>query len=357
VGAALQPLFDGMHSWVADVNARGGLARHPVALIEADDRGDPNQSLALARRLVEQDGVLAFYGLHTVTTSDAVMRYLEQRQVPAIASCLCIPQVAESPMLFDVGDAQLDGGAWEHLGPMVEGGERPKLALLYCREAATCSLLADRIKVLARRTGLSVVYEAQISIAQPDFTAEVIQARQSGAGAVIIDADNATVIRVARSAHRQGYQPLIALPRSSDDRFPVDGGADVEGAYTATPVADWTSSPLMEDYRSAFRRYTPNGVGGGLGPVAWTGGKLIERLAEGFPPHPTTRSFLDALYGLRGETLGGRIAPTTYARDGARVTMPACSVPLRIEGGRFFAFKGSDFFSCPPGLAEQNRDG
>jgi branched-chain amino acid transport system substrate-binding protein len=284
-----------------------------------------------------------------VTTSEAIMPYLEQRQVPVIGSCICIPQVADSQMLFDVGDSQLDGTAWEHIGPMIEAGKKPKLAILYCREAATCSILADRIKVQAAKVGISIVYQAQMSLAQPDFTAEVIQARRSGAEAVISISDNATVIRVARSAHRQNYKPLIALPHASDDRFPIDGGADVEGAYTATPVADWTNSPLMEDYRAAFRRYSPNGARGGVGPVLWAAGKLIEKIAESFPPRPTSQNFLEGLYGLRGETLGGRIVPTTYARGRSHEDTSHCSVPLRIENGKFVAFKGHNYFSCPPG--------
>ena len=348
-GAALQVQFDGMKAWVADVNARGGLKGHPVQLIEVDDRGDPNQSLALTRRLVEQDRVLAFYGLHTVTTSEAIMPYLEERKVPVIGSCICIPQVRDSPMLFDVGDSQLAGTAWEHIGPMIEAGKKPNLALLYCREAGTCSLLAQQVKVMAEKAGISLVYEAQVSLAQPDFTAEVIQARQSGAEAVITISDNATVIRVARSAHRQNYNPIISLPHAADDRFPGAGGADVEGAYTATPVADWTSSPLMEDYRTAFNRYTPNGARGGVGPIVWTAGKLIEKIAESFPAEPTSQSFLDGLHALRGETLGGRTVPISYVPGQSHENYSHCSVPLRIENGKFVAFKGHNFFTCPPG--------
>src|SRR5436305_1927585 len=75
-------------AWVADVNARGGLAGHPVQLITADDRGDPSQAVSLARRLVEQDGVIAFFGLPDPTTAQAILAYLETKGVPAIGSCI-----------------------------------------------------------------------------------------------------------------------------------------------------------------------------------------------------------------------------------------------------------------------------
>src|SRR5581483_6299294 len=103
VGAAMQSGIDATRAWVADVNARGGLAGHPVELVAVDDRGDPNQALSLARQLVEKDGVLALYASLQVTTVQAILPYLESRGVPIIGSCACggAQYGDASPMLFD----------------------------------------------------------------------------------------------------------------------------------------------------------------------------------------------------------------------------------------------------------------
>ncbi|MCA1843336.1 MAG: ABC transporter substrate-binding protein, partial [Actinobacteria bacterium] len=62
IGTALLPIVHGAKAWAADVDARGGLAGHPVRVIFGDDGGDPSRALALAKRMVEQDKVLALYG-------------------------------------------------------------------------------------------------------------------------------------------------------------------------------------------------------------------------------------------------------------------------------------------------------
>src|SRR5262245_27469381 len=58
IGRAVQPIITADKAWSADINARGGLAGHPVRLIFGDDGGDPAAALAIAKRMVEQDKVV-----------------------------------------------------------------------------------------------------------------------------------------------------------------------------------------------------------------------------------------------------------------------------------------------------------
>ena len=352
LGAAMQPAIDASRAWVSDINARGGLAGHPVELVTVDDRGDPSTALALARRLVEQDGVLAIYATGMPTTEQAVAPYLQQKGVPIIGGCICNTQVDDSQIVFQVGFGSRKGLSWAQLAPVLDGSDKRKAAVLYCREAQTCSDLRSSIHDWVEKGGvpIQIVYEAQISIAQPDFTGEVIQARNAGADVIVTLAENPTTIRVARSAHRQNWNPIIATQQGgSDERFLRDGGADVEGALISHTTASWYDSPLMADYRDAMARYVPGGARGGMGANVWVAGKLIEKLAERFGPHPSSADFLNGLYSLHGETLGGRIPPTTYVRGKGNADINLCSVTARVEGGKWVELKGPNTFSCAPG--------
>ena len=55
VGQVLAPTLQGARAWVADVNARGGLAGHPVRLVVGDDGRIRAGRLSLAKRMIEQD--------------------------------------------------------------------------------------------------------------------------------------------------------------------------------------------------------------------------------------------------------------------------------------------------------------
>jgi branched-chain amino acid transport system substrate-binding protein len=298
---------------------------------------------------VEKDGVLALYASLQVTTVQAILPYLETKGVPIIGTCGCSGVAANSPMVFDVGASSVQGLVWEHLAAM-SLTDKKKVAIFYCREASGCDLIRNGVRGYESQLGFKVVYEAQVSIAQPDFTAEVIQARREGAEVIVTAVDNQSATRIARSAHRQGYDPVIVDQHGySEDKLLRDGGADIEGILAATGVAEWSTAPVMADYREAMRRYNPGGIRGGPGANAWVAGIMLERLARTFPPEPTTGDVLAALYGLRNETLGGRIPPTAYRRGVGNGDSAVCGVPITIKGGQFVAPKGPETFVCAPG--------
>ena len=352
LGAAMQPGIDGARAWIGAVNARGGLCGHPVELISVDDRGDPNQSLALARRLVEQDGVIAIFDPLMPTTLQSITGYLESAGVPIVGRCGCEARVtSDSPIIFDVGATSFDGLTWQHLVALFQPGfeeARANASVFYCREAATCTDLHQTVGAFSGTNGFQVVHEAQISIAQPDFTAEVISARNAGAQAIITLADNATTIRIARAARRQGFEGLIVNQGGgTDERFFIE---DVEGAIVGhVGVVDWQNSALMGDYRAAMDQFAPDGVRGGMGANSWAAGRMLERIAPLIAADPTPAAIIEALYSLRGETLGGIIPPTSYRRGVANPMSNVCSIPARIEGGRLVPLTGPEVFACAPG--------
>src|SRR5207244_12545669 len=133
-------------AWVAAVNARGGLGGHRVRLVTGDDGGDPARALALARRMVDEDHVSAFYAHVMVTTLQAVLPFLEENKIPAIGSCNCVPVGANSPMVFTMGTGPDLGFAFAMVLPLAGYSPERKVSLIYCREAAGCAHGADNIK-------------------------------------------------------------------------------------------------------------------------------------------------------------------------------------------------------------------
>ena len=348
LGQGFIPTVDAARAWAADVNARGGLNGHRVRLVTGDDGGDPARALALARRMVEEDHVAAFYAESMVLTLHAILPYLEEKKVPMIGGCNCTPSAAHSPMVFQPGTGSDLGVAFGFALPLIAYTSERKVSIIYCREASACASGVEHVrKQVAPLTGLQIVHEAQASFAQPDFTAEVLAARNAGAAAIIVYMDNPSLLRIKRAAKRQGWEPLISTAWSSlDERFIKDGGPETEGVLVSSPLATWTS-PRMADYLAAMSRYVPGGVRAGLGVTAWAGGKLIERVASVFPDGPVASSdFLRGLYSLKDETLGGIAAPMTF-QPGQPKQEVTCVILTKVEGGRFVPKTGDNYF-CPP---------
>jgi branched-chain amino acid transport system substrate-binding protein len=349
IGSAFIPMIHAAKAWVADVNTRGGLAGHPVRLSFGDDGGDPSRSLALAKRMVEQDKVVALFGGQMALTLQAITPYLEERKVPFIHNTPSAPDTDKSPMVFNSTTGSTDGTQWAHIAGLTKfNSDKKKAAILYCREAQTCPLLAEGAKKFAQQAGLQVVNEAQVSLAQPDYTAEVIAARNAGAEMLIPVLENASVVRLIRSAKRQGWSPAISSQMAMhDQRFIMLGGADTEGVVMGSEVP-WATSPhpIMAQYRAAIDRYIPGGIKASLGAAVFVDGRLLELIAAGFGPEPTSADILNGLWALKGETLGGLLPPITFAREGGHAQTNPCVIPAIVKGGQFF--EGTEWV-CPPG--------
>ena len=348
IGEIFKELPLAARAWVADVNARGGLNGHPVRLVAGDDGGDPAKALALARRMVEQDKAIAFYAQAGTGTMQAVLPYLEEKKIPSIGGCNCAGAVAHSPMGFEVGPGAYYGLAWSHVGPAVAAGVK-KAAFLYCSESPSCDIRKP-VNDFASKSGMDIVYTAQVTLTQPDYTAEILAARNAGAEAIIALLDSASIVRAERSAHRQNWKPIFSTQWSGHEQRLIDaGGADVEGVHIGAAIPNW-DSPKLSDFRAALRRYVPGAHPSSFGGMQWAAGKLLELLAKDFPDQPTSADILKGLLGLHGETLGGLTAPLAYGGGpGGGNLRTACTVMVKVENAKFVPLNG-DNFNCAPGF-------
>ncbi|MGH9034940.1 MAG: ABC transporter substrate-binding protein, partial [Acidimicrobiia bacterium] len=354
IGALVQPTIAAAKAWAADVNARGGLNGHPVRISFADDGGDPNRALSIVRTFVEKDKALAIFAEHGPVTVAAVMPYLEQKAVPRVGSVEGNAAVDTSTMSFHPTVGADKGTAWSHLLPLKEMAPTVKrIYTIYCREVQNCKNFNDHITTggFAQLLGFEVVGSSQSSLAQPSFTAEIVAAQSAGAEAIVVIMENASVVRVARDAKRQGGNLIVATQQSMDtESFYKNGGDAVEGVIGGTATAAWGYSAKMKAYREAMDRYAPGAEKGDFGAAAWASGKLMEAAAARLSDNPVPAELLAGLHALRNETLGGILPPLTFPQGRSRVNVNHCLVVGMVVNNKFAPKdKDPDKFVCAPG--------
>src|ERR1043165_3988930 len=100
-----------------------------------------------------------------------------------------------SPMWFTVGPSSVSGLAWSQVLPLLQFSDERTVSIMYCREAPGCRAARDGAHKTAAQSGLKIVHDAEVSLASPDYTAEVLAARNAGAKAIIAFIDNFSVVR------------------------------------------------------------------------------------------------------------------------------------------------------------------
>jgi branched-chain amino acid transport system substrate-binding protein len=348
LGAVSGPAPPAIRAWAAYMNAKGGINGHPVRVILGDDNADPARTLALVRQMVERDKVIAFFNDYSFSLA-AATKYLEEKQIPVIGSIGGDAVGDHSPMVFHPLVGPDKGQAWGFLLSVAAQTDKKKLALIYCREANTCAVQMQSFKKLLPWNGLTAVYEAQVSLAQPDYTAEMLQAQRAGAEVIVSLVDSASVARLAQSAHRQGYNPIFSGTYNLNQDLIYAGGKDVEGLLLTSRTPPWDSSPRMQFYRDAMDRYQPKAYRGDLGGGVFVAGKLLEeKIGPFITEPPATAQILEGLYSLRNETLGG-LLPGVGFIHGEHFGTNQCVVPVKLTGGKFVAHDAAESFVCAPG--------
>lgn len=312
-GAVFSPAVTGLQAWAKSVNDGGGLGGHVLRLLVGDDAGDPARHRALVQDLVERQGVIAFIASYDPLTGSASVEYLNQKRVPTISGLLIDSWFGHSPMHFAIGPADDNYNyiSVSSVAMQLKSGATKKVGIITAVEAESSKAAGQRWAFYAGQVGLSVVYNANASIAQPDFTAECLNARNAGADVLMLGMDGNSIRRIGASCARQGFRPQISAPVTAVDPTIIDD-PNMQNFIGGSPVLPWF---LYPEFATAMKRYAPSSKAGSVAAEAFVAGKLFERVAVSLPAKPTSAAVLEGLWSLQGDTIGNTTQPLRYERD------------------------------------------
>lgn len=321
------------------INDTGGLNGHPVKVITADAGGDPSRAVSLARDLVEAKGAIAFVGNMWVFSGAGARDYLEARKIPVIGGDSTTPVWNQSPMYFPVGgsEAAVATGA---LDSLVQRNKK-KIGVVYCVEAEQCKIWQETAEKRAAKAGAQIVYRAQVSLAQPDFTAECLGAQRNGAEGLMAGVDGPSIRRLARACSQQGYRPQyvtanLAVIESIAQDPALDGL--IAPIQTFPYMAD--DLPGAQEYQAAIKRYAPTLASSPATSMVWVSGALLRQVSRALPASPKPADFLAGLYQVKNDSLGGLTGALTYVEGKPTPDIP-CYFLIQVAGGHFTAPDGS----------------
>ncbi len=335
-----------MAAWAKDVNARGGLACHPVKVFTRDDGADPAKAAALANELVRREGVVAFLGTLALQPAGFVQA-VEKLKVPAVGGGVGQDSWYTSPWLY-ADSASADDLIAGLLKAGADKGKK-KLGLLYCVEAPACGQVTKKVQGgAAKRAGVELVYDSAVSVTQPDYTAQCLNAQKAGVDLLGLAVDGASMTRVARSCASIGFKPLLT---TASFLIGTAQAADPTlrsfGVVTAAGSAPWflKDRPGLTEYQRALARWAPNVVADGASISTWTSAKLFEAAianvaAKARSGAVTTALVVEGLGAVKGDTLDGLAGPIDFTSAAKRRSGNGCV---------FFQYLGAEGWTAPRG--------
>lgn len=340
VGSVFAPSARALQAWASDANSRGGIDGRPVKVIVMDDGGSAATSRAKVRELVETHKVVAIVSANVTTASlNAWKGYVAEKKVPVFGGS-CGPGWEGNPVLFN----QCPFFETYALGLPVVGakyGTGKKFGALLCREDPVCANLEDRwfTRGYAKRAGLEPVYRAKVSLTQPDFTSECIQARNAGVQLLTVIGTADGLERVAASCRRQNFRPqFLEISAAVNMNTPTKPGLEnVLNTSLTFPFAGLSSAAFRE-FDAAWKKYGGGREASAAASQGWAAAKIFEKAARKAGSSITRDAIIKAMYSIKNERFGGSTIPLSFGPQGTKDS--PCVFVMKGAGGRWTAPQG-----------------
>ncbi len=222
---------------VEEINAAGGIGGVPLRLITYDTASKPMEATRIARKLAEDDKVLAILGPFSTSEAEVLFPVGNKIGIVMISQASSKPGLAKEhrPYAFRNTIDEIEMGKVA-VKSFIEGYKVKKVAVVHDIKDAIGLTLGSRVlPAVFKNLGATVVNEGDyITYQTNDFDMKPQVTNLKGMefdgiafGGVYFDA-----ITFVKELRRQGLkQPLVGGSPFMNEYFPKRGGPDAEGTY------------------------------------------------------------------------------------------------------------------------------
>ena len=345
-------------AWVASVNANGGIAGHPVKIIYADDQTNPAVATTDIGKFIETDHVAAI--IDNSQEDSAWISKAVSAGVPVIGGVNSVlgytnPDVFPSGSTLNYGIAGEDAGA-------AKAGVKTE-AIFYCVEAASCKEITSLAGKVGQQFGIKVVYTSGISFGAPNYTAQCVAAKATGADSLETADANIVVEKAADNCATQGWHPIevtatseIGSGMATDPEFKTMVASMNDIPWVVHNGATKTMYAALDKYQPAVE--TSSNFGEQV-VLEWANLVLLQHaVTAAAPPSGTNVTGAIVKKGLyhlpSGDNLGGIAAQPLHFTKGAPANFN-CWYYMGTKSGKFVWSNNHKPICAPlmkPGTAE-----
>lgn len=253
-------------------NAQGGLLGQPVELIIYDDESDVNKAVMAARKLLDQDQVVAVIGPSISGNTLAITRFFSAAKVPLV-SCAAAEKIVQpvNPWVFNT--PQLDRHAVLKILEHIQSQDYSRLAILTVSDGYGQAGRAV-LKELIPAQGLDLVADEVFGPKDTDMTAQLTKIKNTDPQAIICWGTNPGPAVVARNHTQLGLNiPLYMSHGVASDKFIELAGEAAQGLILPT---GWLTAvdqvPAEHPQKSVLETYVQNYTQKFKAPISSFGG-------------------------------------------------------------------------------------
>jgi branched-chain amino acid transport system substrate-binding protein len=288
-----QGVRDGIEVYVAYINEQGGVNGRKLEFIAEDDGYEPMRTVAAAKKLAEQDKVLALVSPAGTPNVAAIISYSQERKLPIIApyafsNTLTTP--TKRYVFTTLPEVRLQASV---LGDyLVNQLKRNKVAAIYQNDDFGQDAVAgldDRLK-----KNNVVLTKLPFDRGSTNFSGVVAQARQAGVDDIVFLGIPRDAALIMKEANKMGWKPQFSGHNALGDpqTFTLAGASLVEGSIAVAVMEPLDSKkPQVAEFLARQKQYLPK-----TSPTTYS-----------MHGYNAARVFVEALKLVQGEPTGDKL--------------------------------------------------
>ena len=306
VGSFGDDLSYACRATLQSVNDGGGINGRKLDVLVRDDGWDGTKGMNAARDLVEREKVFGFACIQSVSTSDPLTPYVDDKKIPNVGGDGAgEPQYAGQWSFPTAGSQSHDAHQIAEYQAVKQGAR--KVGILHWNNATGKAYL-DAYRMVMKQHGGDVVVSQAASFDDPGTTTFIAQCRAQGCDAISTEVDPGIFARMVREAAAQGYKPKYGFSGASPLYFEVTPsltGPHGEGTITATHFTpNDQDTPGFRTYKQTVERYYPKIDHSTWTKNAFVGGNLFANVLRKLGINVTRQRVKDDLDTVTDFDLG-----------------------------------------------------
>lgn len=239
-----------------EVNAAGGILGQPVRLVIHDTAGDNAQAIALTRRLLGRDQVLAILGPYFSEEAEVAFPLANEQKTVILSASSAKPGVAARHRPYAFRNALLIQKAYP-VGVkrwVAQYGIKTAAVIHDGKDAYARAGAAIMGKAL-EELGVKVLDTVTFQTGDSSFAAQVTRVRAANPDGVVLEGVELELANIVRELRKQGMaKPVMGgLGLAGPRVLEMAGPANMEGAFTVTGYFWEGTDPKVQGFVKRFR--------------------------------------------------------------------------------------------------------
>lgn len=253
-------IIGGARVFLADINQMGGVLGRKIELVERDDRAKPDIGAAMAKEMIDKDGVVAVVGFSNTGVALPAAKLFQEAKIPLIISGATGATIIKSfmPPAYPVSYV-FRTSASDALQPIVilndviDRRKIDKIALLHDDSPYGQFGKQSMLTELERRAIKPVLVE-NFKVGAQDMTTQLQHAKDNGAQAIVmycLAADGAAVVKSAEKLKLR--LPIVGPWTMSQQSFIDKAGEGAEGVRSSVTFIENRLSSVSNQFSLSYR--------------------------------------------------------------------------------------------------------